>query len=139
MYLLSKICESGLFFYGFCGDEAELRQKRKAWFRGRLVPGECPQSYLSGCYWLNFLGAPYVEMLGAERLARVPARETRWADGGVLYRLYELPTNWQANEALVLEAQSALGEDLFIDPQNADKRTRAPRLDVHELIALTTS
>jgi hypothetical protein len=50
---------------------------------------------LPGIYWLNFLGEPYVRLIGMERLLSIPAYEVQSISNGVLFILDVDPTAWQ--------------------------------------------
>ncbi|WP_375743297.1 hypothetical protein NR800_33840 [Corallococcus interemptor] len=128
MHLLgSPLAQSGL------SDDFERKNRR-------LVPNEDGfgstrvfnvRDYsegLSGLYWRNVFGAPFVDLFGP-RLDAIPASQRRSLDGGlVLVQPYELPTQAMTPEGDAAEAQliTALGRDAFFDLPTLTKPTRVP-------------
>lgn len=128
MHLLgSPLAQSGL------DDDFE----RKNW---RLVPNEDGfgssrefnvRDYsegLSGLYWRNVFGAPFVDLFGP-RLDAVPASQRQSLGGGlVLVQPYELPTQAMTPEGDAAEGQliATLGRDAFFDLPTLTKPTRVP-------------
>jgi len=87
---------------------------------------------LPGLYWLNFLGRPYRDLIGRDRLLTAPAHEVREVDDGVLLGLAGNPRAWNApecrrRERLVL---GYLGTHYFFDRNYPDRKTVAPDFDL---------
>lgn len=111
--------------------------ERKNW---RLVPNEDGfgstrvfniRDYsegLSGLYWRNIFGAPFVDLFGP-RLDAIPAPQRQSLDGGlVLVQPYELPTQAMTPEGDAAESQliATLGREAFFDLPTLTKPTRVP-------------
>ncbi|WP_147469369.1 hypothetical protein [Corallococcus sp. AB045] len=83
---------------------------------------------LSGLYWRNIFGAPFVDLFGP-RLDAIPASQRQSLDGGlVLVQPYELPTQAMTPEGDAAEGQliATLGRDAFFDLPTLTKPTRVP-------------
>ncbi|RUO89419.1 hypothetical protein D7Y11_30405 [Corallococcus sp. AB018] len=83
---------------------------------------------LSGLYWRNIFGAPFVDLFGP-RLDAVPASQRQSLDGGlVLVQPYELPTQAMTPEGDAAEGQliATLGRESFFDLPTLTKPTRVP-------------
>ncbi|GMU04442.1 hypothetical protein [Corallococcus caeni] len=111
--------------------------ERKNW---RLIPSEYGfgservfnvRDYsegLSGLYWRNVFGAPFVDLFGP-RLDAIPASQRQSLDGGlVLVQPYELPTQAMTPEGDTAESQliATLGREAFFDLPTLTKPTRVP-------------
>ena len=84
--------------------------------------------YLPGLYWLNYLGPPYVDLIGFDRLLSAPAYEVKEIAGGVLLALAADADEWQspeyqAREAAVIEH---IGKKYFFSRSDPDRETVAP-------------
>jgi hypothetical protein len=84
--------------------------------------------YLPGLYWLNYLGPPYVDLIGLDRLLSAPAYEVKEIAGGVLLALAADADEWQspeyqAREAAVIEH---IGKKYFFSRWEPDRETVAP-------------
>jgi hypothetical protein len=123
----SPLAQSGL------DDDFE----RKNW---RWVPGEDGigssrefnlrdhSEGLSGLYWRNIFGLPFVDLFGS-RLDAIPASQRQSLDGGlVLVQPYALPTQAMTPEGDAAEQQliTTLGPDAFFDLPTLRKPTRVP-------------
>lgn len=85
---------------------------------------------LSGLYWRNFLGAPFLRLFG-ERLDALPAECRQELSGDLmLVQPYELPTQAETEEGDARERQllSLLGPECFYDFERHVKPTRRPEL-----------
>ncbi|NOK12738.1 hypothetical protein [Corallococcus exercitus] len=83
---------------------------------------------LSGLYWRNVFGTPFVDLFGP-RLDAIPASQRQSLDGGlVLVQPYELPTQAMTPEGDAAEAQliATLGREAFFDLPTLTKPTRVP-------------
>ncbi|NOK36315.1 hypothetical protein HMI49_24220 [Corallococcus exercitus] len=83
---------------------------------------------LSGLYWRNVFGAPFVDLFGP-RLDAIPVSQRQSLDDGlVLVQPYELPTQAMTPEGDAAESQliATLGPDAFFDLQTLRKPTRVP-------------
>jgi hypothetical protein len=81
-----------------------------------------------GLYWLNFFGAPYVDLMGRERLLTAPAYEVKPVDDGVLIALDSSANAWQT--AAYRQREQAviahLGEKYFFSRHDPARQTVAP-------------
>src|SRR5207302_286077 len=70
---------------------------------------------LPGLYWLNYFGAPYLRLIGEERLLSAPAYGAKKLGGGVLVALDISPLNWQSEAYKQSETAtlSHVGRDYF--------------------------
>ncbi|RKI38212.1 hypothetical protein D7Y27_24125 [Corallococcus sp. AB004] len=83
---------------------------------------------LSGLYWRNVFGAPFVDLFGP-RLDAIPASQRQSLDGGlVLVQPYELPAHAMTPEGDAAESQliATLGRESFFDLPTLTKPTRVP-------------
>jgi hypothetical protein len=83
---------------------------------------------LPGLYWLNYLGQPYLRLIGEDRLLSAPAFTTRKVGNGVLIALDESPLNWQS--PIYKEREAAMiahiGRDYFFLKDEPGRRLLAP-------------
>ena len=82
---------------------------------------------IPGLYWLNYFGAPYVELIGRERLLTAPAFEVRALGEGVMLAMDQSPNNWQPSayhdrEQAVI---AHLGQQYFFSRWDPDRKTIA--------------
>jgi hypothetical protein len=85
---------------------------------------------LSGLYWRNFFGPPFLRLFG-ERLDALPAESRQeLSDELVVVQPYELPTQAGTPEGDARERQliSLLGPECFYDHERHVKPTRRPEL-----------
>ncbi len=70
---------------------------------------------LPGLYWINFFGAPYVDLLGRDRLLTAPGDCIQEVGGGVLLRLSPNPLSWTSDAYRAVERSvlQHLGERYF--------------------------
>jgi hypothetical protein len=83
---------------------------------------------IPGLYWLNYFGAPYLDLIGRDRLLSAPAHEVKPAGDGVLIGLDASPEAWQSpayqqREQAVI---AHLGEQYFFSRHDPDRQTVAP-------------
>lgn len=83
---------------------------------------------IPGLYWMNFFGAPYLQMIGPDRFSSLPAESATRTTRGVLIKLGENPGEWQTSEYKSVERQviGHLGSQYFFDREDPEKATRAP-------------
>lgn len=83
---------------------------------------------LPGLYWLNYLGAPYVDLIGRERLLTAPAYEVKAVGDGVLLALDASADAWQSADYLAREHATIdhLGKQYFFSRWQPDRKTVAP-------------
>lgn len=86
-----------------------------------------------GLYWLNFFGAPYVDLMGRERLLSAPAYEVKPVDDGVLIALDEAADGWQSEAYRRRERAviAHLGEQYFFSRHDPERKTVAPDFRAH--------
>ncbi|NJK52743.1 MAG: hypothetical protein HC936_07795 [Leptolyngbyaceae cyanobacterium SU_3_3] len=90
-----------------------------------------PEYAIPGLYWLNYFGAPYINLMQRERLISAPAYEVFENDGGVLVALDETPLNWQDESYKARERQviEHLGSQYFFNRNEPERKTIAPDFD----------
>lgn len=72
-------------------------------------------------FWANYFSPSYVEWLGPERMATLPAlRKEETLEGGIFFTTAPSPWGWQARETYELKAQirKHLGEDTVFDVES---------------------
>jgi hypothetical protein len=84
---------------------------------------------LPGLYWLNFLGPPYLKLLGLDNLLSAPAYIVDKVDSGVLLMLDRSPLSWDSpaykeREKAVLEH---VGRHYFFQRDDPDRERAAPK------------
>jgi hypothetical protein len=84
--------------------------------------------YLPGLYWLNYLGPPYVDLIGLDRLLSAPAYEVKEIAGGVLLALAADAAEWQSAEYQAREASviEHIGRKYFFSRWDPGRKTVAP-------------
>ncbi len=89
-----------------------------------------PSEGLTGLYWRNFFGPPFVRMFGDRLLSLPPGTRQELGDGLVLVQPYELPTQAMTPEGDAIEERliTVLGPECFYDHQQHRKPTRVPQL-----------
>lgn len=89
-----------------------------------------PSEGLTGLYWRNFFGPPFVRMFGDRLLSLPPGTRQELGDGLVLVQPYELPTQAMTPEGDAAEERliTVLGPECFYDHQHHRKPTRVPQL-----------
>ena len=83
---------------------------------------------LPGLYWLNFLGQPYCDLIGRDRLLSAPAFEVKEIGSGVLLALAAEPEEWNTpsyreREQRVLDH---IGREYVFERDKPDKPTKGP-------------
>ena len=88
---------------------------------------------LPGLYWLNYLGAPYVDLIGRERLLTAPAYEVKAVGDGVLLALDESADAWQSADYIAREHATIdhLGKQYFFSRWQPDRKTVAPDFNAY--------
>jgi hypothetical protein len=91
-------------------------------------PARLTQKDLQGLYWLNFFGAPYVDLIGRERLLSAPAYEVKAVGDGVLLVLDSDADAWQSEEYQRREQHviEHLGKQYFFSRHDPERKTVAP-------------
>lgn len=87
--------------------------------------------FLPGLFWLNFLGGPYRELLGDDRLRATPSGYLTALGDGVLVALGNDPLAWDTPEYVSREQQvrDHLGAELFFSRAEPDRPTIVPPWD----------
>ena len=83
---------------------------------------------IPGLYWLNYFGAPYVSLMGGDRLLSAPAYEVKPVSDGVLLALDSSADAWQS-EAYKQREQAVidpLGKQFFFSRFDPERKTVAP-------------
>lgn len=83
---------------------------------------------IPGLYWLNYFGAPYLDLIGRERLLTSPAHEVKPVGDGVLIALDSSADAWQT--AAYQQREQAviahLGKQFFFSRHDPARQTVAP-------------
>jgi hypothetical protein len=108
---------------------------------GTRAVGVLLEKSLPGLYWLNFLGRPYMTLIGRERVLSAPAYEVREVDRGAIIVLDEKPTTWASAEYQTRERAviDHLGKELFFSRENPARSTVAPNFDKWRRVPGATS
>ena len=83
---------------------------------------------IPGLYWLNYFGAPHVDLIGRERLLSSPAYEVKPAGDGILLALdpsadaWETPTYQQREQEVIAH----LGKQFFFSRSDPERKLVAP-------------
>ncbi|MCC6497491.1 MAG: hypothetical protein IT193_14660 [Propionibacteriaceae bacterium] len=91
---------------------------------------------LSGLYWLNYLGRPYCELIGRDRLMTAPASKVQEIGAGVMISLDADPRSWNTPEYQMREQQviDHIGRQFVFDRYDPTKRTVAPDFGLPTLV-----
>jgi hypothetical protein len=83
---------------------------------------------IPGLFWLNYLGAPYVDLIGRERLLTAPAFEVKPVGDGVLLALDSSAEAWQSDAYHARERATIehIGKQYFFSRWDLDRQTVAP-------------
>jgi hypothetical protein len=83
---------------------------------------------LPGLYWLNYFGAPYVDLIGKDRLLSAPAHETKEVGTGVLLSLAESGDSWDSPAYVEREQRTIehIGRQYFFSRKGPDEEKIAP-------------
>lgn len=89
-----------------------------------------PSEGLTGLYWRNIFGPPFVRMFGDRLLFLPPSTVEDLGDGLVMVQPYELPTQAMTPEGDAAEERliTVLGPECFYDHARHRKPTRVPEL-----------
>jgi hypothetical protein len=89
-----------------------------------------PSEGLTGLYWRNIFGPPFVRMFGDRLLFLPPSTVQDLGDGLVMVQPYELPTEAMTPEGDAAEERliTVLGPECFYDHARHLKPTRVPEL-----------
>jgi hypothetical protein len=92
------------------------------------VVGVDLRRHLPGLYWLNYLGPPYVGLIGRDRLLSSPAFHVGASADGVILQLDESPEAWDRPECAQRERQviDHLGRQFFFERNDPGRETVAP-------------
>jgi hypothetical protein len=84
--------------------------------------------FLPGIFWLNFLGRPYVNLIGRDRLRSARAQQIADVDDGVLIQVAPEPFDWRSDGYRTKEAaiRAHLGPEFFFDREARERPTAAP-------------
>lgn len=93
---------------------------------GTRAVGVDVRNGLSGLYWLNGYGAPYVDLLGEQKLLTAPTATAKRVDGAVVLAIAEDGRRW--NTASYRATESAvrqhLGTEFFFCKQAPERKLR---------------
>lgn len=96
---------------------------------------------LPGLYWLNYFGAPYLDLIGEERLMTAPVHSARKTGSGIILSLDESPFAWKSESYQNREriAIDHIGQKYFFHRDDPGRRLVAPlfkrvqkKLDIQE-------
>jgi hypothetical protein len=91
-----------------------------------------PSEGLTGLFWRNFFGPPFIRMFGERLLSLPPDTHRELGDGLVLVQPYALPTQAMTPEGDAAEQRliTVLGPECFYDHAHHRKPTRVPEFTV---------
>ncbi len=83
---------------------------------------------IPGLYWLNYFGAPYLDLIGRDRLLSSPAYEVKPVGDGVLVALDSSADAWQtvAYQQRAQAVMAHLGKQVFFSRHDAARQAVAP-------------
>lgn len=113
--------------YGFI---AHTRQER------RQSPVLTPAERLPGIYWANFLGRPYIEFFGREKLLATPCHDVREiSDDLILLLTAERPDAAEMidTDNAVNQVKTYLNQNAFAGPNFPDEPCSVPRFNFGDL------
>jgi hypothetical protein len=107
---------------------AEYRAKVMSDLPPHRAEGRDFSEYLPGLFWLNYVGEPYVDLIGLDRLLSAPA-EVLQINQGVFLALPGDPWAWEGEEYRKAEdaVLSHVGKEFFFSKVDSGKTTVAPR------------
>jgi len=109
-----------------------------AQIHSRSGPGT-PLEGLRRLDWLTYWGAPYVELIGRERLLRAPCYLVDQYGTGILMQAsprFDGPDVLESDK-LLIGLEQYLGADLFAGPEYPDASCQVPTIDASETICHT--
>ncbi|HEU4713186.1 MAG TPA: hypothetical protein VFS76_16560 [Pyrinomonadaceae bacterium] len=109
--------------YGFI---AHKRQER------RQSPVLTPAERLSGIYWANFFGRPYIEFFGREKLLATPCYEVREISADLILLLTSDSLNAPEmldNDEVVNQIKAYLNQNAFAGPNFPDESCSVPKFN----------
>lgn len=121
------------FLYGAAYLGREFDTSNLDTSSGLEAIGRDVRRHLPGVYWLNLFGQPYRELMGAQAQRSAAAFKVEEDDRRVIYRAYAQPEDWSGRLADKTRLREGLGDDLFFDRRQPDRRTRAPDLGLRPL------
>jgi hypothetical protein len=122
------LCERTSPAWGSICDTAEYGAKVMSDGPGVAAVGRDFGRYLPGVFSANFFGAPYVELIGRERLLDAPAEEVAAVDAGVLVARDSDPREWDRPEREDADRRllDHLGREHFFAKPHPPDPSRAP-------------
>jgi hypothetical protein len=115
--------------YGRANLDAEFRAKNLIDdTEGLRAVGVKLDVALPGLYWLNHFGAPYLKLIGKDRLLSAPVYQAKGAGEGVLIALDASPLSWESTAYREREQQAIghIGPQFFFSKGDPERRTVAP-------------
>jgi len=100
---------------------------------GLEAVGVDASKHLSGIYWLNFFGKPYLDLIGSEVLLTAPAVKACKLDEGVMIKLDDDPRHWTSAKYKETEKRvlQHIGEKYFFSKEEPKKITKAPAFEYY--------
>jgi hypothetical protein len=102
---------------------------------GLSALGRDVRTSLPGIYWLNIFGAPYVALIGSQRLVQAPAHLVTRRGSHVIVQAYRDAADWSTHDEARRALVAALGVEYFFDRNDQARRYRAPDFGLPELPA----
>jgi hypothetical protein len=102
----------------------------------RSAPGN-PTKRLDQLNWLTFLGAPYLSLLGEDRVRNCPFYSCERVSDGLLLTAAERPESSAISESndLLLRLENCLGSDIFATEDYPEVPCRVPSFDLRQTVA----
>jgi len=103
--------------WGYAGHAAEYWAKVMSDPPRIQAVGRDFGRHLPGVFWLNFFGRRYIDLIGADRFAGLPAAFVTAMDDGILVRLADDPLTWTTADYAIDEGKvrDRLGRDQFFE------------------------
>lgn len=129
--LLLHMCRAGSIWYARIATWGEFLHKNLTQGeRGSEPVGLDVSRALPGLYWANYFGAPYVKLIGRERLLSAPAWSVKEVGQGILLELDAESRRWETAAYKVRERQvlEHLGNEYFFCKEAPARDTVGPDL-----------
>ena len=83
---------------------------------------------LTNAFWRMWFGKEYINFFEKDELDKAPAFYKNYSDGIYFIQLFETPYDWNTKDGIKIteEFKRAVGIDAFYDPQNPEKKLKAP-------------
>jgi hypothetical protein len=121
---LRQMAEALAPAHAYAGRQEEYYAKNMDFSAGARALGWDISRFLPGLYWLNYFGAPYVDLIGRDKLATCPGA-SEVSGGGFVIGTAEKSGDWQSGACREREQQvlDRLGRRYFFDRNRTGQPT----------------